>query len=148
MNKKFLLCAVLVCSTASLNNALPSPKEIAQGAWNTVYVYGKTGLDQAWRYKYIALLTAAVVAGGIIMYESERVQKFIKELLGLEVKKPVKKVLPTHIPKRAEDDKSVCPCEIEEEITESSAKFVCPCELEEEGESRCKFTCPCEEASE
>jgi len=75
-----------MATTVSLNCAFPSPKDATRNVLNTVSTYRRKGLEQACRYKYVALIVAAVIAGGVLVYESEFIKEKIKKLLGFKTK--------------------------------------------------------------
>ena len=150
MNKKLLLLVSLVCATATLNNAFSS-KEMIKTSWNTVYGYGRTSCQHVWRHKVVALVAAALVSGGIIIYKSEEAKKFIKELLGLEASEPVKYVVPSKPAKKSEEDTIALELGKTPLFDECCTKVrACDCEDENACVSECEEECACccEEDSE
>ncbi len=161
MNKRFFLITSLVCLAATLNNAIPSPKKLIQDSCKAVYGCGKSTCDKVWSHKYAALFTSAVIVGGVIVYNSEMVQKFIKELLGVEDSKP-NVVFPKknridgdgrfvqgsevqECTQESECVRTVRVNEIEEDETLEVCKSICPCETEEADEVVNKIACSCED---
>ncbi len=150
MSKKSLLFVSVVCATATLNNAFPSPREMVRASWNSVYSYGKASGQQVLRHKVVALIAAALVTGGIIVYKSEDAQRFIKELLGFEVNKPGAYVIPSKPAKKSEED--TIARELDKTPLFDELMKVCPCDCEDENAciSECEEECACccEEDSE
>jgi len=90
-----------------LIEAFPSPAKIVKSAWNSMCTYGKQARESALQHKRAILVAGAIIAGGVIVYKSETVQKFIKEFLGFELKKPVHYVVPTRQDKESSSEKIV-----------------------------------------
>lgn len=151
MNKNVLFCISLFCFVVHIADALPLPQRMAKRVCGTMRNYGRAGLDGALRHKYALVV---ILAGGIIIYESETVQKLIKELLGLTPKKTrikrkrsgeriLLELGKSPIRDTEFDEQEKCSCACEEEG--DAYKFRCPCECEDEGGLR-GCSCECEEA--
>ena len=86
MYKRCIALALVTSLTLSTCNAF-SPTEMTKNAVKAASTCSKKTFYKVWDHKYIALVAAIVVAGGIVVYESDYLQAKIKDILGLDSKK-------------------------------------------------------------